>query len=429
VLTEERHMASYQKLTKKDPNTGISQEVIDAATRRVKCRVRARLIDSSGQRRSYEEVVVGVDAARERAAELTEIERKQLAERQGGAPADTSGGTALTVAIARWLPEYRDTLLNPATFKQAVAEVRTWIEPELLRLGVETTGDLTLAHLEHLRDRRPRFDGRDSKPSVATRNKTVAILQAMTRDFTKYGYITRNLSAGKEGLNALSSPRKRRARIPVVDDLEGACQSLDAEYGDSSTDYTPSDIVMGVALAALRVSEGLGVAPEDVQPARHLLNVHRSRLRNGSERCDQNPDELAGRGKTKGAFREVTMDRMTQEHLLRMGRFSVPMPCGCCGRPTGGRLACEPDGTPISYDRLKNMWTRACQLAAVKPIALGELRHFGVSRAIKAGVSPYLVMRFAGHTKLETTLNEYADLWPNDHAEMSGLLDALGLGR
>ena len=36
--------------------------------------------------------------------------------------------------------------------------------------------------------------------------------------------------------------------------------------------------------------------------------------------------------------------------------------------------------------------------------------------------------RLAGHSKVETTLQTYADLWPTDHRDLAQLLDRFGWG-
>lgn len=54
-----------------------------------------------------------------------------------------------------------------------------------------------------------------------------------------------------------------------------------------------------------------------------------------------------------------------------------------------------------------------------------SLRHTYVSLCVAAGIKPLDISRFAGHSKVTTTLNIYAHLFEDDHADAMAALGAL----
>lgn len=416
-------VASYEKtgrVRKRDRATGY--------------RVRWREWCGTDEERQYRQATVyGEAAAQALAAEKSALERRQLAQRADGTvPLATS--TPIGRGIGEWLTYYAslDTTGREA-LERAKGEARTWILPSLREWGVATTGDLTLEHLKRLRDERPilRNGATNGQPaSIGTKNRVVSVLQAMSRDMHHLGLIEEDLAAGRHGLGTLGTGGTKKVQVPDLSTLEAAREVLDRravnELGDVGG-WRPSLCVDLLALAGGRFSEVAGLAPEDLSSslARPYVRFHRSRLRDGTERCA----EAGERGKTAKAWREVTADRLLRETIGELAVFCQEMPCGSCGETTGGRLLCDWRGDPLSYDWLKNRWKTACQVAAVPPISLNSLRHLGISRLIRAGASPFQAMRLAGHSKIETTIQTYADLWPSDHADIAALLDEFGWGR
>ena len=57
-----------------------------------------------------------------------------------------------------------------------------------------------------------------------------------------------------------------------------------------------------------------------------------------------------------------------------------------------------------------------------------SLRHTYVSLCVAAGIPPLQISRFAGHSKVTTTLGIYAHLFADDHSEAMAALDAMAAG-
>ena len=60
--------------------------------------------------------------------------------------------------------------------------------------------------------------------------------------------------------------------------------------------------------------------------------------------------------------------------------------------------------------------------------AFADTRHTYVSLCVAAGIPPLQISRFAGHSKVTTTLGIYAHLFADDHSEAMAALDAMAAG-
>lgn len=68
---------------------------------------------------------------------------------------------------------------------------------------------------------------------------------------------------------------------------------------------------------------------------------------------------------------------------------------------------------------------RGAKLADIKQIRVHDLRHSHASMLIQQGYSALLVSERLGHENIETTLNTYSHLYPNEHRNLAQNLDKL----
>lgn len=68
---------------------------------------------------------------------------------------------------------------------------------------------------------------------------------------------------------------------------------------------------------------------------------------------------------------------------------------------------------------------RGCKLSGVKKIRCHDLRHSHASLLIEMGFSPVLIAERLGHENVETTLNTYSHLYPNEHSEVAEKMEKL----
>ncbi len=70
---------------------------------------------------------------------------------------------------------------------------------------------------------------------------------------------------------------------------------------------------------------------------------------------------------------------------------------------------------------------RGIKAAGVKKVRLHDLRHSHASLLIsKLGAQPLVVAERLGHEKIQTTLNTYSHLYPNQARDLADQLNGLG---
>lgn len=80
----------------------------------------------------------------------------------------------------------------------------------------------------------------------------------------------------------------------------------------------------------------------------------------------------------------------------------------------------------VTKSYLEHEMLRGCELSGVKKIRLHDLRHSHATLLIsKLGAQPNLVAQRLGHEKIQTTLNTYAHLYPNQNRELADKLNNL----
>lgn len=81
---------------------------------------------------------------------------------------------------------------------------------------------------------------------------------------------------------------------------------------------------------------------------------------------------------------------------------------------------------PITKSCLEKEMNRGTELSGVKKIRIHDLRHSHASLLIsKLGVQPKLVSERLGHEKIQTTLDTYSHLYPDQSRDVADQLDGL----
>jgi integrase len=82
----------------------------------------------------------------------------------------------------------------------------------------------------------------------------------------------------------------------------------------------------------------------------------------------------------------------------------------------------------ITKSYLEHEMIRGVELSGVKKIRLHDLRHSHASLLIsKLGAQPSLVADRLGHEKIQTTLNTYSHLYPNQARDLADQLNTLSV--
>ena len=79
---------------------------------------------------------------------------------------------------------------------------------------------------------------------------------------------------------------------------------------------------------------------------------------------------------------------------------------------------------PITKYYLEHEMQRGIKESGVKRIRVHDLRHSHASMLIELGFSPLEIANRLGHEKVETTLNTYAQLYPNKQTKLAERLDS-----
>ena len=84
-------------------------------------------------------------------------------------------------------------------------------------------------------------------------------------------------------------------------------------------------------------------------------------------------------------------------------------------------LEAHPQGRifPVTKHYLYHEMERGCRESGVEKIRIHDLRHSHASFLIEEGFSPLLIAQRLGHESVQTTLEIYAHLYPNKHAQVA----------
>lgn len=156
----------------------------------------------------------------------------------------------------------------------------------------------------------------------------------------------------------------------------------------------------------LRLSEMLALTLSDFDPAAKTLSVNKSIFR------APGGEDIVTAPKTEKSIRVVTLPDFLVEQLN--GYISI-----LYGLQPDDRLF------PVTKDYMEKEMKRGIKLSGVKPIRIHDLRHSHASMLISTGADPKLVADRLGHNKIQTTLDTYSHLYPNQARSLADSLDLL----
>ncbi len=156
----------------------------------------------------------------------------------------------------------------------------------------------------------------------------------------------------------------------------------------------------------IRVGELLALTLADFNAEERTLNISKSLQRIDGKDIINDP-------KTEKGRRVVTLPENLVLHLQEYIDKTY-------GLKSGDRLF------PITKSYLEHEIVRGIKESGVKRIRLHDLRHSHASVLItKLGAQPKLVADRLGHEKIQTTLDTYSHLFPNQNMELADMLDEL----
>lgn len=154
----------------------------------------------------------------------------------------------------------------------------------------------------------------------------------------------------------------------------------------------------------IRVGELLALTPQDITPDGKLLKITKSYSRQGGHDVISSP-------KTPGSVRDVAMPDFLCSEVADYIRSA--------GIKKNARII------PHTADFLKYRLKTGCGKTGVKRIRIHDIRHSHVSLLIDQGFSAAAIAARVGHSRISTTVNVYAHLFPDRQAMLADALQAM----
>jgi integrase len=320
---------------------------------------------------------------REAVERLRQLRR---AAEQGAVDADPR--TTVAQWTGRWLEHvaYRRDVIgdlrpNTAGSYERLARIHVVAQLGAKRLTKLTPGDVERACQRLL-------DEGLSPSSVA---KVVQVLRMMLDHAVREGAIVANPVARAQVLRQTREPATELA----IHDVE---RILSATAGT-----TDAALWAMLALAGLRLGEGLGLAEHDVDLHARTVRIRRTLLR----------DRTFGPPKSIRGEREVAMPDRLVELLRRHRALIAEQRLAASDWIDTDALFPTRRGT---YPLIRNVQRRFRRLAERLALPDGTsphtLRHTWASTLLTSGVPIFLVSRYAGHATIQTTVDQYGHLLP-----------------
>jgi len=302
-----------------------------------------------------------------------------------------------------WLDTYARTSVSPQTFSEYERIVRSHILPAL---GAVPLQKLTVAHLEA-------FKGELLARGLGTR--TVAMCLMRLRQMLAQAIDLHLIAANPTACVQKPRVSTRRGRTWTT---EQARRFL-AVAGRSA--YGP---IWAVYLGSgMRRGEALGLRWRDVDVKHRTLRVEQTvGLERGRTVVKPKP-------KTEASRRTLAVDAAIIKALVaHRERQQEQRARAGDGWREHELVFATTRGTPINPNNLHREFGRLAAEADVPGIRIHDLRHTHITLAIQAGAPIGTVSRRAGHARVSTTMDIYAEVTPDMHADVADRIGALLFG-
>ena len=201
-----------------------------------------------------------------------------------------------------------------------------------------------------------------------------------------------------------------------------------AEQTAQFLDYASDDpwyvLYHVIAYTGLRRGEAVGVRWMDVDLNERVMTI--------AQQIGQHAGEFEITApKTDAGEREVAFDPDTKTLLARHQIQSKKQRLAYGpGYIDTGLVFTEPDGTPLSPERVYDRFQRLTEKAGLPPIRLHDLRHGAATHALSAGVDVKVVSEMLGHSNTQITRDTYTSVVrETQHAAAQAIAGVIGRGR
>ena len=208
---------------------------------------------------------------------------------------------------------------------------------------------------------------------------------------------------------------------PKVDDQEVAALKADqiGDVLDKLRDHALYPIVVLALGSGLRRGELLALRWSDVDLDAASVRVERSLEETKAGLRFKAPKSRHGR-------RSVSLPATVVETLRthRRAQLELRMALGLGKAPDDALVFCQPDGEPMSPDKLSRDWCRLVAGRKLPKVSFHALRHSHVSALIDGGLDVFSVSRRIGHGSAALTLRTYTHLFTKRDGEAAAAIEA-----
>lgn len=207
-------------------------------------------------------------------------------------------------------------------------------------------------------------------------------------------YISINLF---QGINLIEKPRSLKEDKDVKA-LSFAEQTKLVNYLETSNSKHKNIILMCL-YTGMRIGEVLALNyKEDIDFESHLITVRRTLTKSKEGKT------IVGPPKTSKGKRLLQINELTEKVLQDSFKKLV--------KNKNNVLFCHQDGKLIETNTINSHFKRVCKDAGIiGAFSLHSLRHSYATRCIEAGVELPVLQVLMGHSDIQTTINEYGDIY------------------
>ena len=331
-------------------------------------------------------------------AKVNDWLRKTQSEIEGGLNCDYAQFTYEDF-LDSWLTSIKPSLRS-GTWYQYEMTCRRHILPYL---GKYKLINLKPEHIQNLINKKLQ-----SGTGVRTIEVIHTIIHNSLNHAIKIGAITRNPT------NATTVPRQKTHEMKIFNEIE-------VNTFLNHTQGTRYESLYHLAIATgLRQSELLGLKWSDLDWEKKSLNVQRQLKRKHKQ------GDYFESPKTRNGRRSITLGTKTIQKLREQLKRQIEE------RDRAGNHWQENDlifpstiGTPMGQNNLFRSFKVLLRTSGLPEIRFHDLRHTAASLMLMNGVSPIIVAKRLGHSKISMTLDVYGHLIPEMQNKAAELIDEL----
>jgi integrase len=282
--------------------------------------------------------------------------------------------------VKEWLAVYKRSKIAEQTYNTYEMVISKMLAPLLWDVKLK---DITPLMLQSI------FNELSKKYAPSTLRKIKSILKSAFRVAIQNDMMVKNPMIGIQ-LPKLQKPRIESLNVKEVDQLREAAKGYNI--------YEAVEIALSTGL---RVGELLALEWSDINYKSAEIRICKTLIVSKADK-GQEFTKVQHTLKTENSQRSVRLSSSNAEMLKAMKKRRMAE-----NVDDNGIVFCSTKGTYIQRRNFNRTLGRICKTAGIKEISANILRHTYGSIAIDRNIGAKTVSRTLGHSKIETTFNNY----------------------